>query len=334
MLNDSYLPGALLLAAALRQQTTEADLVCLVTAEITPAARAGLALLFDQVVEVAKIFVPHARRQQRQDRPYWFTRLNALRLGADGDLGFAYTKIVLLDADVLPLRHYDRLFLLNTPAGVINESKTHLIEQDATNKYLAPQRVLETGKWKWHRLYEKICAHGGKIPREITDRVVEDVTNMGVNGSLLVLEPNMAEYDKIQQELGQPSVRRLVGDRFEWPDMQYLTMRWSGHWTNVDVRFSGFNGYPSLSVLFGSHYAGFKPWHFGQPQAMLRYSRYADFQFWFNAYLRMMQMYPQLQRVKRLVVLQQQINALSNRAGVRLVPVAYEAPTLRNSAAE
>ena len=35
MLNDSYLPGALMLAYALRKQKTNADLVCLVTGEIT-----------------------------------------------------------------------------------------------------------------------------------------------------------------------------------------------------------------------------------------------------------------------------------------------------------
>jgi len=35
MLNDSYLPGALMLAYGLRKQETEVDLVCLITEEIT-----------------------------------------------------------------------------------------------------------------------------------------------------------------------------------------------------------------------------------------------------------------------------------------------------------
>ncbi|MEE8390569.1 MAG: hypothetical protein V3S14_07200, partial [Anaerolineae bacterium] len=86
MLNDSYLPGALMLAYALRQQNTKADLVCMVTEEITSGARSALELLFNHVVKVKKIFVPYERRQKRQYIPYVFTRISALRLGKDGDL--------------------------------------------------------------------------------------------------------------------------------------------------------------------------------------------------------------------------------------------------------
>lgn len=316
MLNDSYLPGALLLADALRRQQTEADRVCLVTSEISPSARFALGLLFDHLVDVEKIFIPHSRRQARQDRPFWFTRLQALRLGADGDLGFAYQKIIVLDADVLPLSRYRHLFALDAPAGIINECKTHLIECDAAGQYHVPETVPNTGKWQWHRLYEPICPHGSNIPQAITDRPAQDVANLGVNTAMLVLEPSMTEYRKIRQDLGRPGVQRLVGDRFDWPDMQYLTVRWSGQWTNIDLRFCGFNSYPCLSVLFGTHYAGFKPWYLGRPQALARYSRHADFQFWFNAYTRlMMQTHPQLRRIKRLEALRQQIVALPSQTG-------------------
>lgn len=307
MLNDSYLPGALMLAYALRRQQSQADLVCLVTSEITAGACYALKLLFDHVVTVDKIFVPHCRRQQRQDRPYWFTRMNALRLGEDGDLGLSYQKIVLLDADVLPLRHYDHLFRLNTPAGIINEQKSHFLESSADGRYIIPPTVAETGTWKWHQLYGPICPHGCRIPREITDRVQQDVTNLGINTSLLVLRPSLAEFNSLRRELEQPAVRRMVGDLFDWPDMQYLTLRWSGYWTNVDLRFSGLNGYPNLEILFGVHYAGFKPWYFGRPQSMTHYGRFDDFRFWFKEYGEMMVAYPKLQKIKRLRSLHQKI---------------------------
>ncbi len=84
MRNDSFTPGALVFAYALRQQRTQADLVCMVTKDVTPAARSALEILFDQVVEVNEIFIPHKRRQERQDRPFLFTRFQALRAGADG----------------------------------------------------------------------------------------------------------------------------------------------------------------------------------------------------------------------------------------------------------
>ncbi|MBN2309789.1 MAG: hypothetical protein JXR94_12505, partial [Candidatus Hydrogenedentes bacterium] len=115
MRNDSYLSGALMAGHALRKQQVRADLVCMITEEITAEARRALEIVFDHVIEVDTIYVPHKRRQERQDRPFWFTRLNALRLGGDGDLGLRYDRVVVLDADVLPLRHYEHLFSLDAP---------------------------------------------------------------------------------------------------------------------------------------------------------------------------------------------------------------------------
>ena len=121
MLNDSYLPGALVVGYALRKQGTRADRVCLVTENISRDARYALERVFDHVVDVDQIFVPHKRRQARQDRPYMFTRMNALRLGADGDLGLAYEKVIVLDADVLPFKYYDHLFTLDVAVDLLED---------------------------------------------------------------------------------------------------------------------------------------------------------------------------------------------------------------------
>jgi glycogenin glucosyltransferase len=301
MLNDSYLPGALVVGYALRKQDTRADLVCLVTKEVTLEARHALELVFDHVIEVEKVYVPHKRRQARQDRPYLFTRVNALRLGQDGDLGLGYEKVVVLDADVLPFRHYEHLFTLDAPAGILNEDKSHFVETHADGSYLIPEDVKTTGTWKWHRLYGDVCPHGHKIPQEITDRVGEDIPSLGINGSLFVFEPSMAEYRSILEDVQRPETLRRVGDLYEWPDMQYLTLRWSGRWTNVDLRFSGFNGYPDLSVLYGTHFGGLKPWQFKRKKAIRRWGRYADYQAWFREYTSMVsEAYPALLKVRRL----------------------------------
>lgn len=312
MLNDSYLPGALLLAYALRRQRTRADLVCLVTPEITPGARDALAHLFDHVVDVPQIYVPHKRRQERQDRPYMFTRVNALRLGADGDLGLGYQKVVVLDADVLPIHHYDHLFRLDAPAGIINEDKSHFVEVNPDGSYAIPPDAVQTGTWNWHRIYGDVCPHGQPIPREITDRVRDDPANLGINGALFVLEPSMDEFLGIQADLERPEVLARVGDLYNWPEMQYLTLRWSGQWTNVDLRFAAFNGYPALSVLFGTHFGGLKPWQFRRDKAIARWGRYDDFQLWFRQYTAMVgRDYPALQRLKRLGQLLQDIETLN-----------------------
>jgi glycogenin glucosyltransferase len=311
MRNDSYLPGALLVAYALSKQRVRADLVCLVSEGVTSSARSALNLLFDHVVDVDQIYVPHKRRQKRQDRPYMFTRLNALRLGGDGDLGFRYEKVVLLDADVLPLKNYAQLLEVDTPAGIINEHKSHFAEIDDDGRYVIPPSVQTSGTWNWHRLYGDICPHGSRIPQEITDRVAEDVTNLGINGSLFVLTPSLAEFRAIEADVRRPDVARLVGDLYDWPEMQYLTLRWSGQWTSVDLRFSGFNGYPNLSVLNGTHFAGFKPWYVRREKAMAHYARHGDFQRWFREYVEMVtKAHPRLLELKRLDMLLRAIQAL------------------------
>ncbi len=304
MRNDSYLPGALVLAYALRQQRVQGgwghDLACMVTPEITHGARRALGMLYDHAIDVEPIYVPHKRRQQRQDRPFMFTRLNALRLGSDGDLGYRYEKVVLLDADVLPLRDYGRLFDLDAPAGVLNERKSHLVEVDEQGQYVVPEEVERTGKWKWHRLYDPICAHGQPIPREITDRVVEDPSNLGILGSLFVLTPSLDEFRRIRADVERPEVLEWVGDRWDWPEMQYLTARWSGQWTNVDARYCGLNGYPNLTVLYGTHFGGLKPWQV-RNRSVAHYAKYPDYQRWYGAYVEMVtRAHPQLLELKRL----------------------------------
>ncbi|HFE67353.1 MAG TPA: hypothetical protein ENJ93_08825 [Chloroflexi bacterium] len=307
MQNDSYLPGALLQAYGLRQQKVRADLLCMVTDEITPSARKALELLFDRVMEVEKIYVPHKRVGKRPYIPYVFTKLHALRLGKEGDLGGAYDKVAILDADLLPIKRYNTLFRLPVPAGTINERKTHVMEWGADGNFIIPASVARDGTWNWHHIYAD-CPHGRPIPQEITDRVANDPTNMGVIGSLLLVEPSLAEYEAIRKDLLRPSVQQLVGDAFDWPEMQYLTLRWSGQWTNIDLRYHSLNGYPDLAVLYGIHYTGFKPWQFRKAGSMQRYGRRADFQYWFNTYRRMTYAIPDLLAFKKLRRLRQQID--------------------------
>jgi alpha-N-acetylglucosamine transferase len=310
MLNDSYLPGVLLLAHGLRRQKTEADLICMVTEEISRPARQALSQLYDDVIDVEKIYIPHKRVQKRPYLPYVFTRLHALRLGADGDLSHAYSKILLLDADLLPMRHYDQLFSLPAPAGTINERKSHVMEWGDDGNFIIPDSVAQNATWNWHQIYAS-CPHGQPIPKEITDRVANDPSNMGVISSLLLLQPSLAEFQDIMADIATPAMQPLVGDAFDWPEMQYLTLRYSGQWTNVDLRFHSLNGYPNLGVLNGLHYTGFKPWQFRRTGSMERYGRRADFQYWFTLYQEMIQTYPLLQSNRKLRTLLKKIDTFT-----------------------
>lgn len=316
MMNDSFLPGALMVAYGLQKGNYDADLLCLVTEKISQETKDALALIYDHVVDVEEIFVHHKRRQKRQDRPFLFTRFHALRLGSDGDLGFNYEKIVMLDSDVFPLKNYDHLFTLDTPAGTVNEKREYCLEYDEEGKYIYPEDLMEKEKWVWHRVYDDICPHGSKIPDYICNRVNEDSSNMGVNSSLLVLTPSMDEFYSIMEDIKREETQEYIGDIFNWPEMQYATIRWSGKWTNVDLRFNGFGGYPSIYILWGMHYAGFKPWSFKQKKKIYKLGLHKDFQFWYVNFMEMVSKdYTQLMRYPKIQKLITDIVELENHIG-------------------
>ena len=63
--NDSYLPGALVFAYALRLQKTQADLICIVSDNISEYAINSLKLIYDDVLVIDELYVPHDRRHER-----------------------------------------------------------------------------------------------------------------------------------------------------------------------------------------------------------------------------------------------------------------------------
>ncbi|MBU4486488.1 MAG: hypothetical protein KKD38_06125 [Candidatus Delongbacteria bacterium] len=299
MMNDSYLASALLLAYGLKIQNSQADTVCMVTDEIDEDTIRPLKIIYDHVIRVKRIFVPHKERKGREDRPLWFTRLNSLLLGHDGNYGLNYEKVCILDADVYPIRHYDALFNIKTPAGMLNEMKSNCLEWDENGNYIHPDSIEKEGKWNWHKIYEPTAQHGSPIPKEITDRPLYDQSNLGLNGSIYVFDTNAEELESIMRDVEKPEIKKLVGNLFKWPDMQYFTTRWSGKWHSIDIRFSSFNGYPAFKYLCGCHYSGFKPWYFKQ-KGLKNYMAHEDFIFWYKNFLSMLENYPEMQKIKRL----------------------------------
>lgn len=303
-----YLPGALMFAYGLRCQDTRADILCIVSEELPDDVREALSVLYDDAVTLDPVRIPHRLGQQRQDLPLIFTRLNCLLLGSDGIYTKHYDKVAVADSDILPLTRYDSLFDLATPAGCINEKKEYCMEYDSEGLYVIPDTYYTSGEWNWHTRYAS-CPHGAPIPREFTDRVAGDVTNMGVNGALYVFSPSAAEYAAILADLSDPDVRERL-NAYRWPDMQYLTLRYSGAWHNLDIKYASFHGYPELSGLYGIHYAGLNPWNL-RHKSINCYGRYEDYKLWYAAYLAMMERYPRFQKNKRLSKLKTNIEELT-----------------------
>ncbi len=301
--NDSYLPGALVFAYALRLQKTKSDLICIVSDNISDFAIKSLRELYDDVLVIDEVYVPHDRRHERQDRPFLFSRFNAFRLGKDGDLGKNYDKIIIADCDLLPLTKYDELFDLNAPAGIINEKKEYCMEY-VDGSYIIPESVHVDGTWNWHKIYSHV-PHGTLIPKEITDRIKIDKENMGVNASLYLFKPTMSLYESIMDDLLMPEIQEEIST-YNWPEMQYITDKLSGQWTNMDLRFSSFNGYPEIDVLYGIHFAGLKPWSM-KNKSVKSFGKFDDYKLWFYTYTKMIQNYPKLSDNLKLRKLNNQI---------------------------
>lgn len=292
--NDSYLPGALVFAYALKKQHTQNDLICIVSENISDNAKNALLTLYDDVITIDEVYVPHERRHERQDRPFLFSRFNAFRLGKDGDLGKAYDKIIIADCDLLPLQKYDDLFDLPAPAGIINEKKEYCMAYEDGN-YIVPDSVYIDGTWIWHEHYKQI-PHGSTIPKNITDRIKTDKNNMGINASLMMFHPTMDLYLSMMDDLANKKVQNEIST-YNWPEMQYITDKLSGQWTNVDLRYSSFNGYPAIDVLYGIHYAGLKPWSI-KNKSIKSYGKFEDYQLWFLVYSKMIEEFPSLNTFK------------------------------------
>lgn len=106
--NDAYLPGALVLAQALKAHGTEHQLVVLVGSQVSDDALHRLSKVFDQVIPTETIANSHADAAQfkllgRPELERTYTKIHVWRQTQ-------FQRIVFLDADTLPLQNLDHLF--------------------------------------------------------------------------------------------------------------------------------------------------------------------------------------------------------------------------------
>ena len=187
----------------------------------------------------------------------------------------------------MPLSNYDHLFNLSCPAGILNEKKAYFIEKSRVKDEML-----------WHQVYKDICPHGHRIPKKITDRVWTDPENLGVNACLWVLEPSMVDYKRILLELGQERNLKVIAG-YRWPEMQFMTYLWSGNWYNIDLGFAALNGQPNLKSIYGTHFAGIKPWQ-EIKSVEKHYSKFEDYQAWFKTFHEMCTIYyPKLKKIPK-----------------------------------
>jgi hypothetical protein len=117
MRGESYLPGAIVVAASLAATRTAHDSVCMITPEVGERARDALAVVFDAVVEVPYITarVRGLRTSKQSSRYGDWAHLANTKWRAFGLT--CYEKVCFLDADKVILANMDALLDMPAPAA-------------------------------------------------------------------------------------------------------------------------------------------------------------------------------------------------------------------------
>lgn len=284
MLGDLYIAGAIVLAHTIRLLNSQADLVVLVTSDVSQDGRRVLSTFFDKVIDITYVLMANWRTKKQSHRKYLelvFTKFHLFDLTE-------YKKILLIDADALVLKYPDHLFSLNAPAGCFLENKDLFISYDKDGNYVLPSN----GKIEWYQEMCQCCSHGKLIPKNMTDRVQYDQKNSGIGGGLMLLEPKKGEYEAILKDVSQGKMKYLVENKFVWPEQQYLTLRYSGKWHSINPRFFGLQGYPHWSVLYGLQYGGDKPFVLNSKFDISVRIHYPDYVLWHQYYEDILSKYP------------------------------------------
>lgn len=297
--DGGYLPGILLIAHKLRELGTKnIKLICCHTDEIESYILEAISSVYDVVQPVEYLKFGKNRVGRQSPLPYMFTRFRLLQL-VKPYVDYQVDKVLVFDADMLPIASFDNLFDLNTPAGVLNESKDNMKDQYQTTEQME--------KWEWHSKYEPLYGHSKVIPKEITDRpLLQPEVNMGINGGLMLLKPSDTDFVAFSEWCQQPENEAAI-EKMPWPDMQAITAFYSGEWTNIDARYLGLYGYPNISSLKGIHFIGPKPWQRRAKGFAYRLNNYPDYKLWAEEYLIMCSQRPDLLKYKQLANLKQQI---------------------------
>lgn len=285
MLGDAYIPAAIVLAQSLINTGSEADRVVLITNDVSEEGKQILSMFFNHVIPITYVEIPNWRTEKQAWRKYLnlvFTKFHVFNLTQ-------YKKIILIDADALVLKHPDHIFSLNAPAGCFLEDKDLFIFYNKDGTYRLPD-----GPIPWYEKFCDIAPHGSLIPKEFTERIRTNFKNSGIGGGLILLEPKLGEFDDIIHNVSSGEMKYLIEKKFVWPEQQYLTLRYSGLWYNINPRFFGLQGYPHWKVLYGLQYGGDKPFIINSKMPIEERLKYDDYILWHDIYREILNSKPEL----------------------------------------
>lgn len=223
MRGDAYLRGALVLCNSLLETNTKADIVVMVTRDVSIQAIEALRRMSDKI-KVKPInyirgeFKARMSRKQQDKYGRWMndipTKFNAVNLTE-------YRKVVLLDTDIVVVRNSDELFDLPAPAGLweffqtgINKTTGELLYTSKTMKDMAELK------------------HGQHVPT----RIVDDALNNSFVcwGTSMVLEPNTSDFNNLVRLTNEGFHMKNCKSGFE---EQIFAYYYRDRWTKVGLEY-------------------------------------------------------------------------------------------------
>jgi alpha-N-acetylglucosamine transferase len=244
---EAYLPGCLVVGTALRYHLqSPARLVCLVDDAVSGWARGLLSQLFDAVLEVPRLCAHETSYPEDMLSEAYRCIYTKLHLFDSALL--PYERVIFVDADLLPLRCFDHLFTLPSPAAVI-------------------ESVHPTSQYGYvHHMHG--VRHGQPVPPSILHVASASDVRGGINAGLLVIHPDRNLFEDMRQRIQRPMSewgpehRTLyeAGVRYGFPEQHFLQVELQDVWTAIDPRFNSMR--VDVPHSFGIHWViGRKPWH-------------------------------------------------------------------------
>ena len=260
--NVSFLDGVILTGLGLRRQKTKYKLICLITSDILQEIINIIKIVYDEVIVVpyisplnnadikiiSDIFCPNDYKDENEygEMCKIFTKLNIFNSNI-----LPYDKICFIDCDLIPIKKFDELFNLSTPAGWLEK-----INDNGLNSYA---RYWDT----WNSI-----DNNDLIPKLLTD--IHEPPGTSINGGLLVIKPNYELFKLFIKQLQTPKEtwfgsnylhkgninwQRQFNKYYICPEQDYLTQHFSGQWHMINGVYCAW-GNCSLKKVYGIHMAG------------------------------------------------------------------------------
>ena len=125
----------------------------------------------------------------------------------------------------------------------------------------------------------------------------------------MLFRPTMELFNSVMDDLDSIDIQKEIST-YNWPEMQYITRKLSGQWTNMDLKYSSFNGYPDIEHINGIHFAGLKPWSM-KNKSVKSFGRFDDYKLWYYTFIRMCDDIPILLENRKIKKLYNQVSEMT-----------------------